>query len=188
MHKTILVLLAGLLAAGGAAAQARYQCRTSGGSLYLSDRPCSGQGMVYYGPSQTTPPPPRYVPSTGEAPAYLKYMSPHCSSLHDAIRTGPARGLTGTTLSTMRRDYSRECSENESEARNQYSREMGEQRQQKYAERQSQAQAMNQAKLHEQQCDEGKRIIFTKKKRTDLTEGEKADLQRFEESFRRRCG
>ena len=187
MNKTILVLVAGLLAAGGAAAQTRYQCRTAGGSMYLSDRPCTGEGMVYYGPAQTTPTP-RYVPSTGEAPPYLRYMSPRCSGLHDAIRTGPARGLTGTTLSTMRRDYYQECGENENEARSQYSREMGEQRQQKYAERQSQAQASNQAKLREQQCDEGKRILFMKKKRTDLTEGEKADLLRFEENYKQRCG
>jgi hypothetical protein len=187
--KTILWLCAALLAAGSASAQIRYQCRTAGGSAYLSDRPCgSDSGMVYYGPSQSPQPSSSYVPRVGEAPGHLKYMSPRCAGLHDAIRTGPARGLKSETLSTMQRDYHRECGEDEAEARNQFSRDQRDQRQQKVAERNNAAQAQNQAKLKDQQCEEGKRILHVKKQRTDLNEGEKADLKRFEENYRARCG
>jgi hypothetical protein len=41
--------------------------------------------------------------------------------------------------------------------------------------------------LQEQQCGESKRILVTKKARTDLNDGEKADLQRFEVNYRARC-
>ena len=49
---------------------------------------------------------------------------------------------------------------------------------------------MNQklTQIERQQCDESKRIIFVKEKRPDLTDGEKADLQRFEENAKARCG
>ena len=38
-----------------------------------------------------------------------------------------------------------------------------------------------------QQCAESRRILATKKARTDLTEGERNDLRRFEENFIARC-
>lgn len=37
------------------------------------------------------------------------------------------------------------------------------------------------------QCRESMRIIRTKRGRQNLTEGEKADLQRFEDNIRARC-
>jgi hypothetical protein len=187
--RTILCLGVLLIAAGSAAAQNRYQCRTAGGAAYLSDRPCSGEsGMVYYGPAPSMPTYTPPMPRAGEAPGHLRYMSARCSSLHDAIRTGPARGLKSDTLSTMQRDYQRECGEEESEARNQFYRDQREQRQQKVAERQSQAQAVERTKQQQAQCDESRRILVMKQRRTDLNEGERADLKRFEENFRARCG
>ncbi|MBU0893082.1 MAG: hypothetical protein KKH21_19655, partial [Gammaproteobacteria bacterium] len=38
-----------------------------------------------------------------------------------------------------------------------------------------------------QQCAESRRILANKRARTDLTEGEKNDLRRFEEAFLARC-
>jgi hypothetical protein len=187
--RQLLWLLVLLLAAGSAAAQTRYQCRTAAGAAYLSDRPCSGEsGMVYYGPAPTAP---TYTPQMtrqGEAPGHLRYMSARCASLHDAIRTAPARGLKYDTIGTMQRDYQRECGEDEGEARNQFTREQRDQRQQKVAERQSQVQAVERTKQQQAQCDESKRIFVMKSRRTDLTDGEKADLKRFEESYKARCG
>ena len=43
------------------------------------------------------------------------------------------------------------------------------------------------AALREQQCAESRRILTNKKARTDLTQGEKDDLARFETNFRARC-
>src|SRR4051812_7834279 len=65
----------------------------------------------------------------GEAPEYLTYMSARCSALHDAVRTASARGLDYKTQGEMRRNYQRECAEDESEARSKWSRERGEKKQ-----------------------------------------------------------
>jgi hypothetical protein len=187
--RTLLCMALLLAVAGGAAAQNRYQCRTASGAAYLSDRPCSGEsGMVYYGPANTTPSYTPSAPRLGEAPGHLRYMSARCASLHDAVRTAPARGLKHDTVNTMQRDYQRECAEDESEARQQFSRDQRDQRQQKVSERQSQVKEVERTKQQEQQCAEAKRILVTKQKRMDLSEGEKADLKRFEESFKSRCG
>jgi hypothetical protein len=198
-----------VLASFQAGAQARYQCRLANGASYLSDRPCPPMGNsglsssssssnsssntgrappVYYGPTEQPyryqPPP----PSVGEAPDYITYMSTKCSGLHDALRTAAARGLTQPTVSEMRKNYQRECAENESEARMRYSREHGEKRQVARTEQDAEKRAQERTKQQEQQCGESKRILVTKRARTDLNEGEKAELQRFEANYRARCG
>ena len=178
----------------------RYSCRLANGAVYQSDRPCqslapsydssnrsTSGGPVYYGPQET---PQRYQPtppSVGEAPDYISYMSPYCAGLHDALRTAAARGLVHTTVAEMRKNYQRECAENEGEARQKFSRERGEKRQVARIEQDAQNRAVERTKLQEQQCGESKRILVTKKARTDLNEGEKADLQRFEANYRARC-
>jgi hypothetical protein len=188
MKPFIFVLCMGAMLSTQALAQKTYQCRNANGSVYLSDRPCGGQGgYVYYGPTEPSQQKQTYIPSVGTAPDHLKYMSPRCASMHDAIRTGPARGLKSETLSTMRRDYQAQCAEDEAEARSQLSREKTDQRNEKKAEMRAQANAQNQAKLHEQRCEESKRILVTKRARTDLTEAERAELQRFEANYRSRC-
>ncbi|HEY8355889.1 MAG TPA: DUF4124 domain-containing protein [Ramlibacter sp.] len=185
MSRTLTCLLGALLLAGTAAAQTRFQCRTVGGSMYFSDRPCSGQ--LVYGATPTAPAPSRPIASVGEAPRHLQYMRPRCASLNDALRTAHARGLKYDTINTMRRDYQAECSENENEARSQQSRDLGAQRQQQVAERQSQAAEQDRARLREQQCEESKRILVTKRTRPDLTEGERVELARFEDNYKARC-
>ena len=184
--KAVICFGVAVLVSTGALAQARYSCRTPGGSLYFSDMPCTGQ-LVFGGAPTPPSPPPTYHPGVGQAPGHLQYMSPRCASLNDALRTAPARGLKSDTINTMRRDYQAECGENESEARSHYSRDASGQRQQKNAERQAQVVAQNQARLREQQCEESKRILITKRNRPDLNEGERAELKRFEDNYRARC-
>ena len=183
--RAMICLGAGLLLAGAASAQSTFQCRTPGGSLYFSDRPCTGQ-LVFGGRNETPAPAPRHA-SVGEAPKYLQHMTPRCASLHDALRTASARGLKSETMNTMRRDYQAECGEDEREAQSQYSRDQGIERQQKNAERQSQLVARSHARVQEQQCEESKRILLAKRNRPDLNEGERAELKRFEENYRARC-
>lgn len=176
--------------APGAQAQVRYTCRTASGSVYLSDMPCgasaSGNAPVYYGPTEQ-PQYTRPAPSVGQAPEYITYMSPRCAALHDALRTAPARGLDSHTQGEMRRNYQRECAEDESEARAKWSRERGEQRQVARSEQESQRRARERTKQQQEQCGESKRILVLKRQRTDLTEGEKAELQRFEANYKARC-
>lgn len=137
----------------------------------------------YYGRPGYTPTP----PSIGEAPVWLRYLSPRCASLHDSIRTGPARGLTSQTLSAARKEYDRECREDEMEAMQQMRREQQDKRSQKVAEQKAQVAMQERSKQQEAQCGEAKRILKNKKARTDLTEGEKADLKRFEDNYLARC-
>ncbi|WP_152682732.1 hypothetical protein [Caenimonas sp. SL110] len=186
------------LAPQAQALQMRFQCRMPNGTMIQSDRPCYSfsnpgsasagrQPPVYYGPTE---PGLRYQPappSIGEAPDHITYMSPRCSGLHDALRTAAARGLASSTVSEMRRNYQRECAENEAEARTRYASERGEKRQLAKVEQASQQRAHERTKLQEQQCGESKRILVTKKARTDLNDGEKAELQRFETNYRARC-
>ncbi|QJW83360.1 hypothetical protein HK414_01540 [Ramlibacter terrae] len=154
--------------------------------MYFSDRPCSGQ-LVYGATPNAGTPPSRPIPGVGEAPRHLQYMSPRCASLNDALRTAAARGLKYETVATMRRDYRAECGENENDARTQLSRDAGAQRQQQVAERQMQAAEQERAALHQQQCDESKRILVTKRNRPGLTDGERAELARFEDNYKARC-
>ncbi|SFD43836.1 hypothetical protein [Paracidovorax konjaci] len=141
-------------------------------------------------------PSPRYEPApvrtaVPDGPDYRKYMSAQCRSLHDTLRTGPSRGLPYDVLTGMRREYERDCREDESEASMRLSREQREARQLRRDE-------IRQAEVAEQvaradtvrraeQCAESRRILAAKRARTDLTEGEKKDLTRFEEAFASRC-
>lgn len=176
----------------GTQAQTRYTCRYNGGS-YQSTQPCpgtsvGGSDLVYHGP--VTPPPPRYEPPpprVAEAPSTLRYLSPRCASLSDAIRTAPARGLQYDTIRQLQQEYNRECSENESEARSRLSQERRDQKQQQNEARALSKAEQERASIRAQQCGESKRILVTKRARTDLTDGEKADLKRFEENFLARC-
>lgn len=182
----ILVLL-GLQTASPALGQSRYVCRQSNGSTTISDRPCSDAApFVSYGPTQQNPTF-SSVPKSGEAPDHLKYLSPRCSSMNDAIRTAHSRGLTSQTIAELQKNYRKECAEDESEAY----RRMGEDRRDSQtAKRESQRQAnaeKQQSELKQQQCDESKRIIHTKSARTDLNDGERAELARFKENYQARC-
>jgi arsenate reductase-like glutaredoxin family protein len=176
-----------MLISAGAEAQSRYSCSSNGRS-YQSTQPCPGGGLVYYGPTANQQ---RYeapIPTVGQAPAHLKYLSPRCASLNDAIRTAPARGLKYDTISQMSKEYSHECSESESEASAQMSQERRDQKQQLKDGKATASQEKERASLREQQCGESKRILITKRARADLTEGEKSELRRFEENYRSRCG
>lgn len=171
----------------GIQAQTRYTC-SNNGRTYQSTQPCPGGGLVYYGPVANQQPYEAPMPKIGQAPTHLKYLSSRCAALHDAIRTAPARGLKYDTINQMQSEYSSECSESESEASRQVSQDSQEKRQQMNAAKSADKLDKERASIREQQCGESKRILYTKRARTDLNEGEKAELRRFEENYRSRCG
>lgn len=167
--------------------QTRYVCRQPNGSSVVSDRPCTtSTALIYYPPLNPTT---SYsvIPKAGMAPDHLQYLSPRCAAMNDAIRTSGVHGLNYQAVSELQRNYQRECAENENEARNRYSQERGEARKARLDAKQSAQQAQQQTEMAQQQCDESKRIIANKKKRTDLNEGERAELERFEANIRARC-
>ncbi len=168
--------------------QSRYICRQSNGSTTISDRPCNDTGapVVAYGPTQQQPTFSN-IPKSPDAPEHLKYLSSRCASMNDAIRTGPSRGLTYQTQAELQKNYRRECAEDESQAYRQLSEDR---RNSHTAKQESQRQAnaeKQQSALKQQQCDESKRIIHTKSARTDLTDGERAELARFKDNYQARC-
>jgi selenocysteine-specific translation elongation factor len=128
------------------------------------------------------------MPKVDRAPAALKYLSARCASLNDAIRTAPARGLKHDVINQLRKEYSDECSESERQADAQLSLDRKDKSKQLNDARQAETLDKERAAIREQQCGESKRILFAKRARTDLTEGEKADLRRFEDNYRSRCG
>lgn len=185
------LVCAGLVGSAMAAhAQFRYTC-TQEGRTYESSRPCPSTNVpTYYGPPPVeqqrrtyTPPEPRIE----AAPPQIKYLSARCSSLHDALRTAPARGLKPETIETMRREYENACRDEEMEAREKLHNDKFSKVKQRKEEEIENRKAQERTALQVQQCGESKRILNAKRARTDLTEGEKADLQRFEENFKSRC-
>ncbi|CAM3643843.1 hypothetical protein [Paracidovorax anthurii] len=181
-------------------AQTRYSCRDSVGNTFTLSRPCPAGTVttaVSAGP-QAVPsttsqgyeaPPPVRTLSQGHE--YEKYMGNRCRSLNDTIRSGHSRGLKHDVLSDLRREYERNCRDEESEAASRYGREQRDARQQRreavqQAEMAARAEQESSARRAEQ-CAESRRILAVKRARTDLSEGEKKDLKRFEEAFASRC-
>ena len=176
------------LALAAVSASAPAQVRYYRGTTVPSSSGNSGGSSppVYYGPTET----PHYTPTppgVGQAPEYITYMSARCASLHDAMRTANARGLDYRTQNEMRQNYTRECAEDEAEARNRWYRDRGEKKQMARSEEEAARRNQERTKQQQEQCGESKRILVTKRQRTDLTEGEKAELQRFEANYKARC-
>lgn len=180
----ISVFAFGSFISSGVLAQSRYTCSTSNGSSYLSNKPC-GQ-IVYYGPiaerQQST-----YTPRAPDPPEYLQFLSPKCSTLSEGIRTSGTRGVSQQVVSSLQKEYQRECADEDRDARKQLAAQLGEVAEAKRAAKQTVALNQEQMKIKQQQCEESKRIIYLKKKRTDLSDGEQQDLQRFIQNYKQRC-
>lgn len=168
-----------------------YRCPMEGGGTTLSDRPC-GQGrtsITSYGPVQepVRPPAPPAAPLR-RAPDHLSYLTPHCAQLNDAVRTAPNRGLRGQALQDLYDTYRRECSDDEQAALQQLYRQRQQTKDSERARRNAEQAARNEVQLQREQCDEMQRILHARRQRMDtLTEGQKADLQRFQDNYTQRC-
>lgn len=176
-------------------AQTRYVCRDAAGNSFTMSRPCpSGTTTSVAAAGPVSPPPAwRYEPpvrSVPEGPAYQRYMSARCRSLSDTLRGGSS-GIQPDAYAGMRREYLRDCRDEESDASSRYSREQSEARKQRQDQEQQLRVAAQtsreEATRHAEQCRESRRILTAKRARTDLTEGERKDLKRFEDAYETRC-
>lgn len=117
-------------------------------------------------------------------------MSARCRSLSDTLRGGSS-GIQPDAYAGMRREYQRDCHDEESDASSRYSREQSEARKQRQEQEQQLRVAAQtsreEATRHAEQCRESRRILTAKRARTDLTEGERKDLKRFEDAYETRC-
>ena len=117
-------------------AQAAFSCKAANGKYMPSHTPCStgvSNGLVYYPPiesgSSSYRQPQRYeapLPRAQDVEAHVQYMSPVCAGLNDALRTASSRGISGSSINDMRRDYRSKCQDNESEAHERLSKARGE--------------------------------------------------------------
>jgi len=186
----IAMLLASTAPASARAAE--YHCNGDGYS-WTSNRPCPStqrNEMRVYGSGSSTSPgvSSSYSPTMPKAPEYLPYMSVECAQLSEAIRTGPTRGLRSGPMSELQDDYRKRCTDDEAAARRQLLDAEAAQKSQ----RQGQVDAVKaekaRATVSSEQCYEMLRILHGKRQRAaTMNDGEKADLQRFEESYRSRC-
>ena len=130
------------------------------------------------------------VGSAVVAVAQSRYMkiAVRSSAMNDAIRTGPARGVRYETTAELQKNYQMQCADDESEARSKLAVERREAKKVQKDAVQAEQASQQRSQLAQQQCDESKRILYVKKRRTDLNEGEKAELLRFEENYKSRCG
>lgn len=200
MHSGLALLTSALLGASvlwpaAAQAQVRYSCRDEGGRTYTLSRPCpQGFATTAVSAGPLSEPSRRYEPAprpVADAPEHHRYMSGRCRALDDAMRTAYQNGTPADVVAGMRREYQRDCRDEESEASVRLSRERREaQRQRRDGEREAQvaqqaAQEVDARRM--QQCTESRRILAAKKARTDLTPGEINDLRRFEDNIAARC-
>lgn len=197
------VMWLGAVVALPAQAQTQYHCRDDGGNTYVLSRPCpSGTRTTA---AVAGPAPQRYSSSNSssysnsnssprlppETPEHHQYLSARCRALDENIRSAHSRGIKADVAEGMRREYRRDCREEEQDA---YSR-MSSERRSREKERREQEKAVTMAAQaakededrRAQQCAESRRILANKRARTDLTDGEKNDLRRFEDAFIQRC-
>lgn len=149
----------------------------------------SGSAPSSYGRSSNSYSTAVRVPT--EEPEHYQYMSARCRSLDSGIRSAYSRGIKPDVVEGMRREYKRDCREQEQEAYSQLSDERREVKKQRREEEKS-AQLVGQSQREQEQrfaeqCAESRRIIATKRARTDLSAGERNELSRFEDAFLARC-
>ncbi len=202
MRAGIGLLLALCWCVMDAQAQTRYHCRDDRGNTYSLFRPCpegTRTTAVVGGPAPSQPSysssssrystsPGRSVPDT---PDHYQYMGARCRSLDENIRSAYSRGIKADVVDGMRREYRRDCRDEERDAYSRLSGDRSARERQRREDEKAALQEANAAREQEarfaQQCAESRRILTNKRARTDLTEGEKNDLRRFEEAFMARC-
>ena len=186
-----LVALIAMSAAPAAFGQSMYRCG-SGSGTYLSDRPCnvaSPTVLRYIGPVAERPAYRQtYAPSMAKAPDILPYLSPACAEMNDAVRTGPARGLTGASMSELVTNYHAQCGEDEQRAHRQLQQAKSDARSEREAAQAAKNAERAQARLSVDQCHEMLGTLAGKRRRAaSMTPGEQHDLELFETNYKARC-
>jgi hypothetical protein len=197
----VAVALLGSLGMTSVGAQMRYYCRDANGNDYTLSRPClsgSTTRTVESGPAQPSssysysqPSRPTVVRPAPDVPDHYSYMSGRCRALDENLRNAYSRKIAPDVVQGMRNEYRRDCSQAEREASNRmYEDRRAGDRERRDEEKSAQVAAQSAREMdarQAQQCAESQRILNAKRARTDLTEGERGDLKRFEEAFLARC-
>ena len=171
-----------------------FNCTTSGGQGYTQDKPCPPAHKVQqYSPADPRPPSPE--PGPPRAPEALPHHallpSAACKDLSEALRTAVARGLGAEGVQNLNKEWRQRCLEEDAIARQRHEeQQQAERRQRDDKLRRADAlaaQARADLQARRDRCAEMSRILAKRRERTDLSDGEQTDLQRFETSYRERC-
>ena len=187
-----------LMGLSGVQAQTRHHCRDESGNTYTLSRPCPAgfrTTAVVAGPAPTQYSSPRYDSSpvrlAPETPEHHQYLSARCRALDDNLRGASGQRVKADVMEGMRREYRRDCREEEQNAYSRLSAERSNRDKQRREDEKSSQMATlvakEQQERHTRQCTESRNLLASKRARTDLTDGEKNDLRRFEDAFLVRC-
>jgi len=162
--------------------KARFLNRLLARTVWCALAVLAGDAMAqrYYGSGSNYQRPP-------DPPEHYSFLSGDCRSLNDALRTAPSRGLTSESMNSLHREWNQRCEEDDRDARRRFYEQQRDGRKARADEKKVEAAVVAQNAAKKQQCDEMLRILTNKRRRTDLNDGEKADLQRFESNYRERC-
>lgn len=178
--RCVAIVLAGALQALlalPAQAQTAYKC-TRAGSTYYSDRPCEGESKPVFDPIRPVRP---------ESPAHWRHLSGPCRQLAERVqRVRQAAGSDGSdsTQDHLQREqelYNEQCWDDEQRARQRLVDLARDERERTLA-------LQQQSDTVLELCSEMRRIRELRRPRLPaMTAGERADFERFEANFNRRC-
>jgi len=190
--RSLLPALAVLVVSAGAQAQS-YRC-SNGSSVYYSDRPCGSAPagkLGAFGDNPRSAPAATYspqLPRAGKAQGHVKYLSPACADISEAIRTAPARGVRNDVVTGLHEEYREKCALEDQDARRQQRQDELKQQSEKVAQRDSVANERAQAQQRADQCAGMRDVIALKRSRErQLNETEVAALRSLESTYNSRC-
>jgi hypothetical protein len=192
-HATFAFVLAAasLLTAASAYGQA-YRC-DSGGTAYLSARPCAAAAkseIRSYGPARSAAGTRYSAPVSGvpKAEEHLKYLGSGCASISEAIRTGPARGVRGDVIGALNAEYSQKCSLEDQSARKQLQEDRSQEQRQALGQREGATTERQRVRLKLEQCTGMREVLVLKRRReSDLNVKEVEALRGLEKAYNERC-
>lgn len=192
-----LALAVLLAASSGAAPGQTYRCQV-GGSVVLSDRPCrtapapQEPKLGAIGPST---PSTTYRPGSGTAvrPAarvqdHVKYLSPACADISEAIRTAPARGVPHTVVHELGVEYRQKCEVEDQDARKKAAQDESDRRAVLQGQRDATLAAKEEAQARASRCSGMKDAITSRRRReSELKPPERDSLRALEATYNDVC-
>jgi len=145
-------------------------------------------GMAGTRPAQGGTTPPANTRISYQPSELIAYLPPHCAQLYESMLYGPQRHESGTVLAGVRSEFSSQCGDAMTSARQALIKDKLNQAQSSQAQRVATANTLAQTSKTKEQCDEMLRNLVSRRNRVNaMSEGELADLARFEDTYTNRC-
>jgi hypothetical protein len=167
-----------------------YKCNNG---AYYSNQPCGNNPQSRiggYGPQTTisTYSISNNLPKADAPSEHIKYLSPTCSSLYEAIRTARSRGIKPDGQRALYLEYQQKCDIEDQSARQKQRQEVENSTRLKISAQNSITQQQTQIKENKIQCAAMRDTIALKRKReSSLNPQEIESLRNFETSYNQKC-